>query len=56
LIDKAFRRPFSDTRVSKNASRVEKPPHAGRGMVKEKWPKKRKMVKEKMVKEKADAD
>ena len=28
LIGKAFRRPFSDTRVSKNASRVGKPRHA----------------------------
>jgi hypothetical protein len=36
LIGKAFRRPFSDTCVSKNASRVGKPPHAGRGMAKEK--------------------
>ncbi|MDP2372395.1 hypothetical protein, partial [Reyranella sp.] len=36
LIGKAFRRPFSDTRVSKNANRVGKPPHAGRA-----WPKKR---------------
>ncbi|MDP2329565.1 MAG: hypothetical protein Q8M19_02550 [Reyranella sp.] len=36
MIGKAFRRPFSDTRVSKNANRVGKPPPAGRGMVKEK--------------------
>jgi len=36
LIGKAFRRPFSDTCVSINASRVGKPPHAGRGMDKEK--------------------
>jgi hypothetical protein len=36
LIGKAFVRWFSDTRVSKNANRVGKPPYAGRGMAKEK--------------------
>jgi hypothetical protein len=36
LIGKAFRRSFSDTCVSKNASRVGKPLHAGRRMAKEK--------------------
>jgi|GEM_PF-4091408 len=41
LIGKAFRRSFSDTCVSENANRVGKPPPAGRGMDKEKGPKKR---------------